>query len=175
MGLPTTFLIVSSIAVTFGKTVFGESDDLLLNRSSRFPVDLRIVGGEFAKPGEAKHHVSLRYKDTNSHFCGGSIIHPLWILTAAHCLAGMEKEEILAVVGSFSSSKGIEQYDVDKRIRHEWYIGLFVSNDVGLVKVTREIEFSDTVAPINLPEKHTPAKTELRCYGFGLTSVRRSA
>lgn len=165
-------VITSIIALTFGKHQCDRNDDPL-HYNIGHPPDLRIVGGRFAESGEAKHHVSLRYKEHNAHFCGGSIIGPLWILTAAHCLSGMKKEEMVVVAGSLSSTKGDQQYQVAQLIRHDWYMELWIFNDIGLVKVASEIQFSDTVAPISLPEKPTPAKTDLRCYGFGLTSVSR--
>lgn len=42
-----------------------------------------IVNGKDAAPGQFKHAVSLQFR--GSHFCGGSIIKPNWILTAGHC------------------------------------------------------------------------------------------
>lgn len=43
----------------------------------------RIVGGTKAHPGEWPWVVSIQ--TATYHFCGGSIIHPWWVLSAAHC------------------------------------------------------------------------------------------
>lgn len=52
--------------------------------SNLLPLGGRIVGGDDAQVGQFPHQVSLR--QLSSHICGGSIIAPQIILTAAHCV-----------------------------------------------------------------------------------------
>jgi hypothetical protein len=47
--------------------------------------DNRIIGGRDALNGEVPFQISLR---RTSHSCGGSIINPRTIVTAAHCVDG---------------------------------------------------------------------------------------
>lgn len=55
-----------------------------------FGRDPRVVGGREALEHEAPYIVSLQVDRPGNgdfrHVCGGSIINPNWILSAAHCV-----------------------------------------------------------------------------------------
>lgn len=64
-------------------------------------VGSRIVGGTNAEPGEWPWQVTMDYTEHNApHWCGGSIVTPHWIVTAAHCFVyGVDPKEYTIVVG----------------------------------------------------------------------------
>ena len=50
------------------------------------PPQSRVVGGVNAEPHSWPWIISLRILNGTFHNCGGSLIRPNWVLTAAHCV-----------------------------------------------------------------------------------------
>ena len=46
----------------------------------------RIVGGKIARKNSWPWQAMLRKRSSGSAFCGGSLVDPLWVVTAAHCV-----------------------------------------------------------------------------------------
>lgn len=68
--------------VLHSNEVFGSLCGMQRNQSSSRKS--RIVGGNDANPGEFPWMVSLRVR--GDHFCGATIVHQKFLLTAAHCV-----------------------------------------------------------------------------------------
>ncbi|XP_044003285.1 chymotrypsin-2-like, partial [Aphidius gifuensis] len=134
----------------------------------------RVVGGSVASEGSHPYQVSLRTK-SGSHFCGGVIIDKRWILTAAHCIVGDQPSSVFVVTGTISLSQGGTKYETDLLIAHKNYNSAAFSNDIGLIRVKIDIEFSKTVGSISLPtsdfdKENYPCKLS----GWGSTSMGSS-
>ena len=57
---------------------------------------MRIVGGSVAPINSWPWQAMLR--DSNGwQFCGGSLIHPFWVVTAAHCVHGKSASSVKVV------------------------------------------------------------------------------
>lgn len=85
----------------------------------------RIVGGTVAPINDWPWQAMLR-KTGGGQFCGGSLIRPEWVLTAAHCIEGESPSSIEVTLGAHYISRdfvvGTEQYfDVVQIIQHEYY------------------------------------------------------
>lgn len=97
----------------------------------------RIVGGIEARPGAWPWAVALTFRTATGFFqyCGGSLIKPEWVLTAAHCQ--VEPGDI-AILGrhDLETHEG-EEISVDFVLTHEAYDADANDNDISLAHLSR--------------------------------------
>jgi len=121
----------------------------------------RIVGGFEAVPGSWPWQAYILWRDTFE--CGGTLIHPQWVLSAAHCFYGDEDPAIYKIVlGEHDDSieEGWEQViEVEKVIVHPQYDEEAIDYDFTLVKLARPVELNDHVAPACFPEENANLET----------------
>ncbi len=128
-------------------------------------ISMRIVGGERADSSAWPWQVVLYIRGKSGNFsmsCGGSLIHPGWVLTAAHCVDSQTPDDYAIVEGtshidSLLKKKGPGRVVlVRKVLRHEDYNSQTKENDVALL----ELASPALAKPIRLsfPEK-SPLET----------------
>ncbi|XP_073831856.1 transmembrane protease serine 9-like [Musca autumnalis] len=132
----------------------------------------RIVGGAVASEGQFPYQVSLRW--SGAHVCGGSIIGPRYILTAAHCLTFNTADEklppslISVRAGSRAFNRGGQVIEAVETYVHPDYKNF--DNDIGVVKLTKPLEFNESVRAIPLATHEPPTGVPVITSGWGHTS-----
>ena len=107
---------------------------------------IRIVGGEESVPHSRPYQVSLQSTD-GSHFCGGSLIGDDLVLTAAHCMEGVDgnNPELQVRVGAHSLTDGSgEVIQVATAYTNQEYPDL--SKDVAVLKLAAKVTDSNAQA-----------------------------
>ena len=143
-------------------------------------VPLYIVGGGQVQKGQWPWIVSIMRKKLVKfeHICGGSIINKRYILTTAHCLVdALDESELLIGVGSNQLDTSIK-IQAEEIIIHSNYSSDSVYNDIGLIKLAKDLIFNELIRPICLPILNSEidinqllnSDSEVSTAGWGLDS-----
>ena len=145
-----------------------------------FQNSLKIFGGEDAGAHEYPWATALAYintvSDSRMYLCGGTLISPQYVLTAAHCISSKNGHFLSKVrVGhaNLNSGDGESGRDVDIVsiiINPGFRVDPHLVNDLALLKLAEPLQTSSFVRPICLPK---PNRTEEifnpMVIGWGLT------
>jgi secreted trypsin-like serine protease len=110
----------------------------------------RVVQGETASAWGWPVYIKMP-----THFCGGSIISATWILTAAHCVEGINANQITVYAGSKKAASGSQILTVSRVIIHRAYDELdhgVLINDIALLRLSTPLNITDPrVSAICIP------------------------
>lgn len=117
----------------------------------------RILNGFTSEKGQFPFYafLDILLSDGSEAWCDGTLLNNEYVLTAAHCLRGAN--EIIVHLGSLETDnygeKGRNVIVVKKEnfIIHPKYFSLFFDQDIGLIRLPRPIEFTETIQPVKLP------------------------
>ncbi|KAM9328520.1 coagulation factor VIIi [Pholidichthys leucotaenia] len=117
-------------------------------------VQTRVVGGVHCPRGGCPWQVLVQL-NRKSH-CGGVLIRPDWVITAAHCVHGNDPQNLTVVAGehNLDEEEGSEQHiPISMAIVHHSYAPASGDGDVALLRLSPGVALSRYTIPICLPTK----------------------
>ncbi|MBN3310773.1 TMPS9 protease, partial [Amia calva] len=132
----------------------------------------RIVGGTDTTVEHWPWQVSL--KINGQHTCGGSLVTPRWLVTAAHCVASTGNEVDRWTVQTAQTSLSSTGEAVDKVIINGQYTSEFNDYDIAMMRLVTPIKLQGTSYPVCLPPygQQLKANQSLWVTGWGYTQER---
>jgi secreted trypsin-like serine protease len=137
-----------------------------------------IVGG-VKVPNISLTHWQVALVDGNdgrvSQFCGGSLVAPNWVLTAAHCVDNprvqIDPKRLDVIGGTLKYKEGGQRTDVDKIFVHpKWkQTGTQYDFDAALLKLKTSVTLVQPIKPIP-PDGTLPEGPTVRVSGWGAIS-----
>ncbi|CAJ1364916.1 unnamed protein product [Effrenium voratum] len=131
----------------------------------------KIVNGQDASHCEWRWQVSLRYS-SGFHFCGGALISPKWVMSAAHCVDGAGS--FVVVVGDYDKDSPSDAHErthsVHRVISHESYDSYTMSHDFALIELEQEVDMTQCVGTACLPDAHVEVGQDCYITGWGTLS-----
>ena len=144
---------------------------------------VQIVNGDFANIADHPWLVALVFRAAPDAFvgqvCGGSLIDPFWVLTAAHCVDGVSTSALEVVSGIGNLKKATDQNTtrVAELIAHPDFIlegSPFLDNDVALVRLESPIENRELLV-LNRDQDSPLSGASATLAGWGRTSEQGRA
>lgn len=145
------------------------------NGQCGYKPSVRIVGGSEAPRGAWPWQAQVR-SSNGFTFCGGTLVHPRWIVTAAHCVPNKPPSSIRVRLGAHYRSRktGSEQdFEVERIISHRSYKRPYgMAHDIAMLKLRRPAQINRNVNLACLPGSSGEAQVGKTCWvtGYGTLS-----
>ena len=132
--------------------------------------DNRVINGEEAIDGRYSYAVSIQDSIGGRHFCGGSLIAPNIVLSAAHCM--QSEMEVKVVIGrhDLRDTTDGEEIIVKEQIPHPAYNASTTDNDYMIIIL--ESDTTENVDFIKIHPDYIGGSQSVTTMGWGETDPR---
>lgn len=133
-----------------------------------------VIGGSVAEDDAYPFMVALLFAtvpaNPDAFTCGGTFIASRWILTAAHCVAGLQASDFEVLVGTNSLTSGGERIPVITiRVFPDFGANSFVGEDVALLEIDEAFMIPRSIPQTPAHPHLSPGGTPAFAVGWGRT------
>ena len=152
---------------------FSKKFDLLSYSTDCGRVTGKIVGGYEASPYSLPWQVALVSRGGRRPFCGGTLLGPRHVLTAAHCMTG--SFDIIVGEHDYTSSLDGTRHTVCGYVKHPSYSQNTMNSDFAMIHLDEPVQLGARATPACLPRlswggDHLAGKT-MTVSGWGTQSA----
>jgi hypothetical protein len=113
-----------------------------------------VVGGDEADEGEWPWQVALQVDGDT--VCGGALLALDAVVTAAHCVDGIDDDDLSVLAGSVEEDEGDERSPASVVV-HDGYDRSTTQHDIAVLVLESPYEASATIRPVTVPDRSTSA------------------
>ncbi|XP_011563262.3 ovochymase isoform X1 [Plutella xylostella] len=190
------YFIILSFTIPMKSKVYVK-----IGRKSPFELEgRRVMDGQIAKLGDVPYQVAFkkgsigRNKFHGKTFCGGALIAPSKVLTAAHCVAVRKSRffglyayienkninDMFAVMGDLFNvgTRTMGSSDTDSQWRRLRHVTAhkdfnFPSHDIAVVFISGKFNYNKNVQSIPYAKKHEDYQGNCQISGYGRTNYNK--
>ncbi|XP_044317371.1 kallikrein-4-like [Drosophila rhopaloa] len=146
----------------------------LLDSNCDLKLEKRVTSGTNARPGTTPWIAAI--SNRTNFFGGGTLVHPRFVLTAAHCIEN--NKQLLVSLGMYDMTcpeemcPEIKIYEVKKAIPHPRYNDITNENDIAILKLSVEVVYNEYIRSICIVTGDglkTSSIVNFSAYGWGAT------